>query len=81
MMATETPVKLIACETVWSIVHHARIVTPETPVSFTGTKAPCRTLCGMEVGWDLEFDLVPDDVTCRLCLSEVRRLDRKGLIR
>ena len=58
---------LIGCESTAAIVPHIREVTPEQPISYTGSDGTTYTLCNMRVGWDIIIPL--DHARCKKCLA------------
>ncbi len=70
-----------ACETTAAIAVHLRELAEGEKQNFSGNSGVEKTLCGMQVGWDLKFDL--HHATCLECGDLLAKsvgfsLDKKG---
>ena len=54
------------CETTAAITTHLRWIGPNDKPNYNGSTGDLLTLCGMRVGWDLEFD---KRAQCRKCIE------------
>lgn len=67
---TSRPVQFATCESVAAVIVHARVVTPEHPVSYGGYReGRPQAMCAVEVAWDTQLSL--EVVGCRSCLLAI----------